>query len=217
MMLLCAACPVPSSGAATVVPRLPRPNQAQPLLPHVSIGVLHGHQAATMTQGQEGTRAQPEAAFVSGHGNRPNDKLSNMPLLFVIQQMMLLCAACPVPSSGAATVVPRLPRPNQAQPLLPHVSIGVLHGHQAATMTQGQEGTRAQPEAAFVSGHGNRPNDKLSNMPLLFVIQQAVWDITMDDPRMDGWMDGWMLTDVPLISGGRLRNLAYSCTSFNSF
>ncbi|XP_040077173.1 uncharacterized protein LOC120849103 [Ixodes scapularis] len=96
-----------------------------------------------------------------------------MPLLFVIQQMMLLCTACPVPALGAATIVPRLARPNQAPTLLPHVSIGVLHGHQAAAMTQGQKGTRARPEAAFVSGHGNRPSDKLSNMPLFFVIQQV--------------------------------------------
>ncbi|XP_040070218.1 uncharacterized protein LOC120843070 [Ixodes scapularis] len=93
-----------------------------------------------------------------------------MPLLFVIQQMMLLCTACPVPHGPKQL---SLARPNQAQTLLPHVSIGVLHGHQAATMTQGQKGTRARPEAAFVSGHGNRPSDKLSNMPLLFVIQQV--------------------------------------------
>ncbi|KAM7311099.1 uncharacterized protein ISCGN_008007 [Ixodes scapularis] len=98
-----------------------------------------------------------------------------MPLLFVIQQMLLICTACPPhgPSSATLALGSGFVQQETFVPPVNHSIAGLLHNHRAATMEQCRSSTRADPAAAIVTGHGNFGTDKSSNMPLLFVIQQV--------------------------------------------
>ncbi|KAM7310833.1 uncharacterized protein ISCGN_007741 [Ixodes scapularis] len=178
MLLICTACPPhgPSSATLALGSGFVQQETFVPPVNHSIAGLLHNHRAATMEQCRSSTRADPAAAIVTGHGNFGTDKSSNMPLLFVIQQMLLICTACPPhgPSSATLALGSGFVQQETFVPPVNHSIAGLLHNHHAATMEQCRSSTRADPAAAIVTGHGNFGTDKSSNMPLLFVIQQAM-------------------------------------------